>query len=382
MLLNALGLRRCRRRNVFLSYRRSDSAALARAVFEFLSRSVPGLHVFRDLDSIPHGIDFLGVIREEVEACDAFVALVGPGWLGAADDQGRPRLESESDFVRLEIELALRRGVPIVVALLDGAAPLARAGLPSAIAALADAPSIALSGESMEGLAETLARAGPAPRRALTVRERLDESSALALLLFSRWSLAAFALSAAALVLLLAAGRWSWAEATTAFLAVALAPALGGGYAGGKLAGAPGAAAGAIVAPLLVGAILIGSFFAVHLPVLVAKAARSDTAVVETDSTFIGAAGYVGALLGALLATRWIIRHRAQRRRVARPSLAVPGAAFVLGVAFGLAVLAVTRSGWSEAITFSRWAILLVAGAGSTGVAAGAIIGWHTRESA
>ena len=59
-----------------------------------------------------------------------------PDWLTAHDEQGRRRLEQNGDFVRQEIETALRAGVPVVPVLVEGAKMPARNELPKSIAEL------------------------------------------------------------------------------------------------------------------------------------------------------------------------------------------------------------------------------------------------------
>jgi hypothetical protein len=59
--------------------------------------------------------------------------VIGEKWLNSVDDDGRRRLDSETDYVRLEIESAIGRGIPIVPILL-GATPMVNADvLPQSI---------------------------------------------------------------------------------------------------------------------------------------------------------------------------------------------------------------------------------------------------------
>jgi hypothetical protein len=50
------------------------------------------------------------------------IALVGKHWLSATDEEGKRRLDQPEDFVRLEVAAALKRGIPVIPVLLDGAA--------------------------------------------------------------------------------------------------------------------------------------------------------------------------------------------------------------------------------------------------------------------
>jgi hypothetical protein len=116
---------------VFISYRREDTAAYARLLQEQLSKSLPAARVFMDLDSIEAGVDFAEVIGEALDSCGVFVALIGPQWVTVTDDKGRPRLYNPDDWVRLEVQTALDRGVRVIPVLVDGARPLREDLLPA-----------------------------------------------------------------------------------------------------------------------------------------------------------------------------------------------------------------------------------------------------------
>ncbi|MFZ0422403.1 MAG: SUMF1/EgtB/PvdO family nonheme iron enzyme [Xanthobacteraceae bacterium] len=106
---------------VFISYRRDDSAGHAGRVHDRLAREFGADLLFMDVDSIPLGSDFIKVLRAEVAKCDALLAMIGHHWLDARDAAGERRLDSEQDFVRIEIATALQRDIPVIPILLDGA---------------------------------------------------------------------------------------------------------------------------------------------------------------------------------------------------------------------------------------------------------------------
>jgi HEAT repeat protein len=138
---------RLRRRapRVFLSYRRGDSAAWCGRLHDALETQLGAGSSFRDVDSLEAGARFDSALRERIAACDAFVVVIGPGWLAAADAQGRCRIEQPDDVVRREIELALAAGKPLFPVLVDGARMPAVAELPPSIAALASAQATTLT---------------------------------------------------------------------------------------------------------------------------------------------------------------------------------------------------------------------------------------------
>ncbi len=104
-------------RKIFISYRRDDSAGYAGRVHERLQRE---FSVFMDFDSIPLGVNVSKVIGDEVAKCDTLLAVIGPGWLDARDENGNRRLENPDDFVRIEIGAALKRGIRVIPILLEG----------------------------------------------------------------------------------------------------------------------------------------------------------------------------------------------------------------------------------------------------------------------
>jgi TRAP-type mannitol/chloroaromatic compound transport system substrate-binding protein len=105
---------------IVISYRRSDSAAMAGRIFDRLHAHYGDQSMFMDIDNVPLGTDFRRYIRDAIGQCDLLVAVIGPRWLGPRDT-GRPRIHDTTDPVRLEIEGALEKAIPIVPVLVDGA---------------------------------------------------------------------------------------------------------------------------------------------------------------------------------------------------------------------------------------------------------------------
>ena len=83
---------------LFISYRRDDSAGYAGRVYDRLEREFGRDNLVMDVDSIPLGADFVRVLSGEVAKCDVLLAIIGPAWLGARDDDGNRRLENPEDF--------------------------------------------------------------------------------------------------------------------------------------------------------------------------------------------------------------------------------------------------------------------------------------------
>jgi hypothetical protein len=105
---------------VAISYRRSDSAAVAGRIFDRLEAHYGERSVFMDIDNIPFGVDFRSHIRETLLRTDVLIALIGRAWLGG-NAGGTARIKEPADPVRVEIEIALERNAPIIPVLIDGA---------------------------------------------------------------------------------------------------------------------------------------------------------------------------------------------------------------------------------------------------------------------
>ncbi len=115
---------------VFLSYRRDDSAYVAHAVYDKLVGEYGGESVTLDVDTIPKGIDFVQYLQEQVSVCDVLLAIIGDRWLTVRAADGSRRIDSPKDFVRIEIQAALKRGIPVIPVLVDKASMPAAAELP------------------------------------------------------------------------------------------------------------------------------------------------------------------------------------------------------------------------------------------------------------
>lgn len=122
---------------IFISYRRSDSQGESGRLFDDLIRHFSKDVVFMDVVGIDAGRDFRRAIDDSVQSCSVLLAMLGPQWLDAADEQGHRRLDDEMDYVRLEIAAALRRDIPVVPVLLRGAKMPRGEQLPDEIADLA-----------------------------------------------------------------------------------------------------------------------------------------------------------------------------------------------------------------------------------------------------
>ena len=94
----------------FICYRREDGRYAARMIYQQLVAEYNADSVVFDVDSVPLGVDFREHLDEQVRHCDVFLAIIGNRWL----EELNQRLEEPDDFVRIEIEAALQRDIPLV----------------------------------------------------------------------------------------------------------------------------------------------------------------------------------------------------------------------------------------------------------------------------
>lgn len=120
---------------IVISYRRADSAAISGRIFDRLTQRYGAEKIFMDIDEIPFGIDFREHIAEVLATCDAVVAVMGQRWLTGAGTASR--IVEETDPVRIEVQAALERGVPVIPVLVEGAAMPEPSDLPEPLVDLA-----------------------------------------------------------------------------------------------------------------------------------------------------------------------------------------------------------------------------------------------------
>jgi adenylate cyclase len=120
---------------ITISYRREDTGVITGRIFDRLEARYGRDAVFRDIDNIPLGIDFRKRINDVIERTDILLVVMGSQWLGPQQGQTL-RINDESDPVRIEIETALSRQVPVIPVLIDNAIMPKTIDLPPSLAEL------------------------------------------------------------------------------------------------------------------------------------------------------------------------------------------------------------------------------------------------------
>lgn len=123
------------REAIFISYRRQDSADVTGRIYDRLVQRFGREQVFKDVDSIPLGVDFRAHLGNVVGRCNFLLVVIGPQWLSVSGENGR-RLEDKNDFVRVEVESALARDIPVIPIMVSGASLPADSELPPSLGAI------------------------------------------------------------------------------------------------------------------------------------------------------------------------------------------------------------------------------------------------------
>ncbi|MEJ2889273.1 toll/interleukin-1 receptor domain-containing protein [Actinomycetospora aeridis] len=136
--------------DVFISYRTADGGIAAAHLAGRLAEVVGPDQVFRDSDTLLPGAPWPDALTSALDEARVLVAVIGPAWAGT----GRPgsrRIDDPGDWVRREILHALRRDVPVVPVVLDGASGPAELGLDGELAGLEDVQTAPLRHRDLTG---------------------------------------------------------------------------------------------------------------------------------------------------------------------------------------------------------------------------------------
>jgi len=118
--------------HILISYRRSDSMSISGRVFDRLVDQYGKESVYMDIDTIPFGVDFRAHIRSSLSSSKVVISIIGEDWLGSRQGKA-PRIMELNDPVRIEIEIAIERRVPVIPVLVEGASMPGPADLPSSL---------------------------------------------------------------------------------------------------------------------------------------------------------------------------------------------------------------------------------------------------------
>lgn len=147
---------------IFVSYRRDDARQAAGRLADGLIEHFGDANIFRDIEGIELGVDFVDALNRALEACVVMLVLIGPRWLDIRDAKGQRRLDDPRDWIRQEISTALQRGIRVVPVLIDGTPLPDEEALPEDLQPLVRRQALEIADSrwrgDMQRLAETLAR--------------------------------------------------------------------------------------------------------------------------------------------------------------------------------------------------------------------------------
>jgi hypothetical protein len=144
---------------IFISYRREETAGHAGRLEEALEAHFGAEQIFRDVEDLTPGLPFPDALDRRLDQASVVLVLIGSRWL-VLDHDGVRRLDREDDYVRLEVSRALQGGKPVVPVLIDDAPmPLAEQ-LPEPLTELSQRQSVRLTDagwrDDVNRLAKTL----------------------------------------------------------------------------------------------------------------------------------------------------------------------------------------------------------------------------------
>ena len=120
---------------IFISYRRSDSAAEAAFLSEVLRDKFGARSTFLDKQTLSAGEQWKPAIESAISESKVVLAIIGPEWLRVTADQyGQRRIDAKGDVVRRELASALRvRSKGVIPILVRGFAMPPASALPSVV---------------------------------------------------------------------------------------------------------------------------------------------------------------------------------------------------------------------------------------------------------
>jgi len=99
---------------LFISYRRSDTQDITGRIYDRFAAQFGSESVFMDVDTIPPGLDFRDHLTEWISTSDVVLVVIGSQWLEFKREDGQRGLEDLDDFVRIELNAALERKIPVI----------------------------------------------------------------------------------------------------------------------------------------------------------------------------------------------------------------------------------------------------------------------------
>ncbi len=108
---------------IFINYRREDAGGEALLLHRYLSDRFGSENVFIDVRNLQPGMVWFTEVLEHA-ANGVFLALIGDRWLESLAERREAAVaKPTTDYVRVEIEYAFKRGVSVIPVVIDDAPP-------------------------------------------------------------------------------------------------------------------------------------------------------------------------------------------------------------------------------------------------------------------
>ena len=119
---------------IFINYLRDDSASEALNVAQYFEHTFGKRNIFIDIDRLRAGLKFRTVLEDKLGQCKVMLAIIGPNWIDTRDGKtGSRRIDNPEDWVRIEIERALARNIPVIPVLVGKATLPSKSDLPPSL---------------------------------------------------------------------------------------------------------------------------------------------------------------------------------------------------------------------------------------------------------
>ena len=158
--------------SIFINYRREDTPADGLLLFDRLQRRYGAENVFIDVRTLRPGSTWFDSIRKDRASRGVFICLIGPRWLDSLRARATESTAQPPDYVRGELELALRGegGLTVIPVLVDDTEFPRADALPRSIRSLAEMQGVWLRytsyEEDVQSLIEQIDRSSGVPTRA------------------------------------------------------------------------------------------------------------------------------------------------------------------------------------------------------------------------
>jgi len=124
--------------DIFISYRRLDSAIFSQWLAAQLRAAYGQLCVFIDTENVRDAEVWAEKISASLASARIVIVVIGNSWLSVKDEYERRRIDLEDDWVRREVEISLKTGKTLIPLLIDGAKLPVREAIPVSISKLID----------------------------------------------------------------------------------------------------------------------------------------------------------------------------------------------------------------------------------------------------